>query len=57
MVAPRVMKLSFGEWSLKKGKVEEELVDEELQGDEVQGGRDEENEDVEEKRWGFDPPE
>ena len=50
------MKQSFGEWSLKKGKVKEELVDEELQG-EVQGGRVEENEDVEEKRWGFDPPE
>ena len=50
------MKQSFGEWSLKKRKVKEELVDEELQGNEVQG-RVEEIEDVEEKRWGFYPPE
>jgi hypothetical protein len=49
------MRQSFGEWSLKKGKVREELVVEELEGDEVQGGRVEENEDAEEKRWGFDP--
>ena len=48
------MKWSFGERLLKKGKVREELVDEELEG-EVQGGRVEENEDAEEKRWGFDP--
>jgi hypothetical protein len=40
---------------LKKGKVGKELVGEELGGDEAQGGRVEENEDVEEKRWGFDP--
>ena len=49
------MRKSFGEWSLEKRKVREEMVVEELEGDEVRGGRVEENEDDEEKRWGFDP--
>lgn len=48
------MRKSFKDWSLEKGKVKRKQVVEELEGDEVRGGRVEENEDTEEKRWGFD---
>ena len=50
-----MMRKSFGEWSLEEEEVKEEMVVEELEGEEVWGRRVEATEDVEEKRWGFDP--